>query len=44
MILSCDALVAAEAINSGPSILLTSNVGDLRRLLDGHHEVIVVGV
>lgn len=39
-----DALVAAEAITCGPSILLTSDAGDLGRLLEGHREVIVVGI
>lgn len=31
-----DALVAAEAINRQPSLLLTSDVADLALLLDGH--------
>jgi len=42
-----DAIVAAEALESAPSLILTSDRGDLERLLDGEPEaarVVVIGV
>jgi hypothetical protein len=42
-----DAIVAAEALASVPALILTSDPGDMVRLLDGEPEigrVVVVGV
>ena len=42
-----DAIVAAEALESAPSLILTSDPGDLERLLEGEPEagrVVVIGV
>lgn len=42
-----DAIVTAEALESAPSLILTSDPGDLERLLEGEPEaarVVVIGV